>query len=115
MKCEIWKCWACSEHNVTAEFASNSTANIKLSKRPSFLLLTSNKFITKSKNVAAKKLCGGVVALKIPRKLTCDGWFCNVVGCKTQISIELGCSPERFTWKVEKEQCWKSQLIKVTN
>ena len=70
-------CWACSKHNVTmqttAEFASNSTANIKLSsKHPSFLLSTSNKFITKSKNVAAKKLCGGVVALKIPRKLTCD-------------------------------------------
>ena len=57
----------------TVEFASNSTANIKLSKRPSFLLLTSNKYITKSKNVAAKRLCGGVVALKIPRKLNCDG------------------------------------------
>ena len=56
----------------TAEFDSNSTANIKLSKRPSFLLLTSNKFITKSKNVAAKKLCSGLVALKVPRKLTCD-------------------------------------------
>ena len=56
----------------TVEFASNSTANIKLSKRPSFLLLTSNKFITKSENVATKKLCGGVVAPKIPRKLTCD-------------------------------------------
>ena len=38
----------------TAEFASNSTGNIKLSKRSSFLLLTSNKFMTKSKNVAAK-------------------------------------------------------------
>ena len=37
-----------------------------------FWLLTSNKFFTKSKNVAAKKLCGGVVASKIPRKLTCD-------------------------------------------
>ena len=57
----------------TAEFARNSTANIKLSKRPSFFLLTSNKFITKSKNVAAKNLCGGVVVLKIPRNLTCDG------------------------------------------
>ena len=68
---------------ITAEFASNSTANIKLSKRPSFFLLTSNKFITKSKNAAAKKLCNGVVALKIPRKLTCDGWFCNIGGCKT--------------------------------
>ena len=63
-------CWACSKHNVTmqttAEFAGNPTANIKLSKRPSFVLLTSNKFITKSKNIAAKKLCGGI-------KLTCDG------------------------------------------
>ena len=67
------------------------------------------------KNVAAKKLCGGVVALKISRKLTCDGWFCSVVGCKTQISIELGCSPERFAWKVEREQCCKSQLIKLTS
>ena len=70
-------CWVCSKHNVTmqttAEFASNSTANIKLSKRPSFLLLTSNKFITKSKNVTTKRLCGGLVALIIPRKLTCDG------------------------------------------
>ena len=57
----------------TAEFASNSTANIKLSKHPSFVfLLTSNKFFMKSKNLAAKKLCGGVVALKIPRKLTRD-------------------------------------------
>ena len=98
----------------TAKFASNSTADIKPSKCPSFLL-TSNKFITKSKNAATKKLCGGVVALTIPRKLTCNSWFCNVVGCKTQISIELGCSPERFTWKVEREQCCKSQLIKVTN
>ena len=70
-------CWACSKHNVTmqttAEFVSNSTANIKLSKRPNILLLTSDKFITKSNKVAAKKLCGGVAALKIPRKLTCDG------------------------------------------
>ena len=68
-------CWACSKHNVTmqttAEFASNSTANIKLSEHLSFFLVTSNKFFTKSKNVAAKKLCGGVVALKVPRKLTC--------------------------------------------
>ena len=58
--------WVCSKHNVTmqttAEFASNSTANIKLSKWPSFLLLTSDNFIMKSIKVAAKKLCGGVVA-----------------------------------------------------
>ena len=49
---------AASESNVamqtTAEFASNSIANIKLSKHLSFFLLTSNKFFTKSKNVAAK-------------------------------------------------------------
>ena len=39
----------------TAEFASNSTAYIKLSKRRSFFfLLTLNKFFTKSENVAAK-------------------------------------------------------------
>ena len=57
----------------TAEFASNSTANIKLSKRPSFFfLLTLNKFFSKGKNVAAKKLCGEIVNLKIRRKLTCD-------------------------------------------
>ena len=92
VKCEN----ACSKHNVTAEFASNSTAKIKLSKRPSFFFfVTSNKFITKSKNVADKTLCVGAVARKIPRKLICDTWFCNVVGCKTQISIELG--PGRFT------------------
>ena len=70
-------CWTCSKYNVsmqtTAEFASNSTANIKLSKHLSFLLLTSNKFITKSKNVTAKKSCGGVVTIKLPRKLTCNG------------------------------------------
>ena len=115
VKCEIA---VHVQYNVTmqttVEFASNSTANIKLSKRPGVLLLTSNKFITKSKNLAAKKLYGGVIALEILRKLTCDGWFCNVVGCKSQISKKLGCCPERFTGKVEREQCWKSQPIKVT-
>ena len=99
----------------TAEFTSNSTTNIKLSKCQSFFFLTLSKFITKSKNEVAKKLCGRLVALKIPRKLTCDSWFCNTGGCTTQISIELGCSPGKFTWKVEGEQCCKSQLIKVTN
>ena len=69
----------------------------------------------KSKNAAAKKLCAGVVAIKIPRKLTYDGWFCNVVGCTTPILIELGCSAERFTWKVQRKQCCKSQLIIDTN
>ena len=99
----------------TVEFASNSAANIKLSRRPSFLIVTSNNFITKSKNVVAKRLCDRLVAIKIPRKLTCNSRFCNVVGCKTQISIELGSSPGRFILKFEREQCCKSQLIKVTN
>ena len=31
-----------------------------------------NSLAIQSKNVAAKKLCGGVVALKILRKLTCN-------------------------------------------
>ena len=93
MKCEFA---GHVQNNLSAEFASNSTANIKLSKRPSFFLLTSNKFITKSKNVQDKKLCGGSVALKIPRNLICDSLFCNVVNCETQISIGLGYSPGRF-------------------
>ena len=53
-----------------SELASNSTANIKLSEHLSFFLVTS-----KSKNVAAKKICGGVVALKVRRKLTCYSYF----------------------------------------
>ena len=59
----------------TAEFASNSTANIKHSEHLSFFLLSSNKFFTKGKNVATKKFCGGVVALKVRRKLTCYSYF----------------------------------------
>ena len=59
----------------TAEFTSNSTANIKLSEQLGFYLLTLNKLFTKSKNVAAKKLCGGLVALKVRRKLTCYSYF----------------------------------------
>ena len=81
------------KHNVamqtTAEFASNSTANIK----------RSNSLDLTFKNVAAKNLCGGVVARKVPRKLTCYSWFYDFVGCKTQISRALGRSPGRFTWK----------------
>ena len=74
MKCEIAghvenKMQQCKQ----LQFASSATANIKLSKLLRFILLTSNKFITKSKNIAAKTLCGGVVALKMLRKLTCDG------------------------------------------
>ena len=67
------------KHNVTmqrtAEFASNSTANIKLSEHLIFFLVISNKFFSKSKNVAAKKLCGGAVAQKVRRKLTCYSYF----------------------------------------
>ena len=107
-ECEMWNIWACSKHwkhnvtmQTTAEFASDSSANIKLSKHLSFFLLTSNKFFTKTKNVAAKKISGGVAALKVSRKLTCYSWFRNVASCKTQISVG--------------EQSWKSQLIKVTN
>ena len=43
-----------------------------------------------------KKLCGQVVALKIPRKLTCGSCFYNVVGCKTQILMELGDTREIY-------------------
>ena len=99
----------------TAEFANNSTTNIKLSKRPSFLSLDFEQVHYEKKRSRLKKLFGGVVALKISRKLTCDSWFCNAGGCKTQISIELGCSSGKFAWIVEGEQCCKSQLIKVTN
>ena len=38
-------------------------------------------------NVAAQKLCGSVVVLKIPRKLTCGSSFCNDGSCKTRISF----------------------------
>ena len=88
------------------------TTNNKLSKPPSFFFLDfeqvlreivfGRKFLlnflvevvyytfSKSKNVSAKKLCGGEVALKIPRKLTCRSSFFNAAGCKTEISVELG-------------------------
>ena len=93
---------AASENNVTmqttAEFVSNSTANIKLSKHMSFFSSLWTKFFTKS--LADKKLCGGVVAAKVPRKLICYSWFCIAVDCKTQISVVLDNSPERLTWKV---------------
>ena len=99
----------------TSEFTRNSPANIKLSRLQCFFSIHFEQVFYESKNVAAKKLCVGVVALKIPRKLSCDSWFCNVVGCKTQILIELGCRPGRSTWKVWGEQSCKSKLIKVTN
>ena len=57
-----------------------------LNTRPSFFfLLTLNKLFTKSENVAAKNLGSEAVALEIPRKLT----FCNVLGPKTEILMEL--------------------------
>ena len=36
-------------------------------------------------NVPAQKLCGRVVVLEIPRKLTCGSSFCNDGGFKTRI------------------------------
>ena len=54
----------------TGELASNLTANIKLSKHPSSFSLDFEQVLYESKNVAAKKLSGGVVALKISRKPT---------------------------------------------
>ena len=66
----------------TAEFNSNSTANIKFSKHPSCFFMTLNRFFTKRKDIAIKKLFSGVVALKISRKLTCGSSSCDVVGCK---------------------------------
>ena len=56
----------------TAEYASNSTANIKLLKRPSSSSLDFEQVLYKKNFFTPKKLCGGVVALKIPRKLTFD-------------------------------------------
>ena len=47
-------------------------------------------------NAAAKKLGGGVVALKIPRKLTCGSSFCNALGSKTQILMEIGYTREIY-------------------
>ena len=68
----------------------------------------------KSKNAAAKKLCGGVDALNIPRKLTCDGWSWNVVGCKTQILIELGCIAQRdLLEKLKENNVAKVSLLKL--
>ena len=67
---------------------------------PEFFSLDFEQVLFEKKNAAAKELCAGVVALKKTRKLTCDSWFCNVVGCKTQVSIVLGCSLGRFIWQV---------------
>ena len=38
-------------------------------------------------NVAAQRLFGRVVVLKIPGKLTCGSYFCKDGGCKTRISF----------------------------
>ena len=53
-------CWACSKHNVTmqttAEFASNSTANIKLSKRPRFFSLDFEQVLHEKQECSRKKM-----------------------------------------------------------
>ena len=51
-------------------------------------------------NVASQKLCGRVVALKIPGKLTCGSSLCNVEGCKTEILMELDYSREIYLKKL---------------
>ena len=69
MKCEI----AGHVQNIMCKQLLNSLViqleALNFQNAQVFFILTSNKFITKSKNVADKKLCGGAVALKIPRKL----------------------------------------------
>ena len=49
----------------------------------------SRRVTSKQLHFFAQKLCGRVVVLIIPRKLTRGSSFCNVGGCKTQISMEL--------------------------
>ena len=46
--------------------------------------------------LAAQKLCGRVVVLEMPKKLTCNSSFCSVGGCKTQISLELDSAREIY-------------------
>ena len=75
----------------TSELQTLNSQNARVS-----FILTLNKFFTKCKNVAAKNLCRGPVALKIPRKLTCGSSLCNVVGCKTQILMKLGYNREIY-------------------
>ena len=66
----------------TAEFNSNSTANIKFSKCLSFFSYDFEQVLYKEKKYSHKKIFSGVVALKISRKLPCGSSSCNVVGCK---------------------------------
>ena len=112
------------QNNVTiAKFASNLTANICLLLKSTlfFLSMTLNKlfyeifFGWKSlfhffvvvlyytflqewlhSNVADRNLSGAVVVLEVQKKLTCGSSFCNAGGCKTQISMELGCNRELY-------------------
>ena len=37
-------------------------------------------------DIAAQNLCGRVVVLQIPKKLTCGSSFCNDGGCKTPLT-----------------------------
>ena len=72
---------------------------------------TLNKFFTKS--LADKKLCGGVVAPKVPIKLICYSRFCIVVGCKTQISVVLDNSPGDLLEKFKENNLAKVSLLKL--
>ena len=77
---------------------------------PDLFSLALNKFFSKSKNFAVKNLCGGAVALKILRKLTCGSSFCNVVGRKTQILMELGYTREIYLKCLRKAVLQKSAI-----
>ena len=111
-KCEIRNCWARSKHNVTkettAEFTSNSTANINSQNaRVVFFLFRKNK------NEAAKKLCGGVAALKIRWKLTFGSSSCNIVGFRTHISMELGYTREIYLKSLRRKNLAKVNFLKL--
>ena len=67
----------------------------------------------KSKNVAAQKLCGGLVAQKLLRKLTYASSFCNVVGCKSQISMELGYAKGDLLEKFKEKNLAKASFLKL--
>ena len=78
----------------TAEFAGNSNANITLLKQTSLFLSWVRTIFLQGKNIAVKKLSGGVVALEIPRKLTCGNSFCNFF-----ISLQLNDFQKKFLAK----------------
>ena len=65
-------------------------------KNSQFFYLDFEQVLYEEYKCSCQKLCRGAVALKIPRKLTCGSSFCNVVGCKTEILMELGYTNEIY-------------------